>query len=134
MLTTSNLLPHRLNVWRDTGQRNELGERIMQTTPATEAGILGMVQIATDVRCRMDTPVKGLAFAERSRLVFDQTTSVFCEPNVDVHEADRIRVYEPIHNTIILPDGIILYIHPQYSMEVIHHLELEVRIIRGPLN
>lgn len=130
MITTVGLYSHRMRVWRDTGQRDRLGNRDMQVTQ-TESGFAGMAQVAEDVPCRWNGEAGGLRMEERSTLVFVTTTTVYCDPYIDIHEADRIQVYEPNHGTILLQDGIVLLIEPTYSIGQVHHLEISVKTIRG---
>lgn len=125
------MYPHRMNVWRDTGQRDPFGNWDMQVTQ-TEQGITGMTKTSTDVPCRWGGEKGGVSMEERSTRVFKTTTTVYCAPTVDVHEADRIHVYDPTHNNVILLDGIITLIEPTYSIATVHHLEIEVTSIRKP--
>lgn len=131
MLTTSGLFPHRMNVYRDTGQRDRFGQRDMQVFQ-TERGLLGMAPTAADIRCRAETPTGGGRWEERSVLVFVVNWKIFVDPNADVNEADRVHVYEPVHKGILVPDGIVMLITPVYAMDIIHHLEIQVQTVRGP--
>jgi hypothetical protein len=130
MLTTSGMFPHRMRVWRDTGQRDRFGQRDMQVVQ-TERGIEGMAQTAADIRCRVTTPTGGARLEERSTLVFVTRHTVYAEPNADVNEADRVQVYEPVHLGIIVPDGIITLIKPVYGRDIVHHLEMTLEVIRS---
>ena len=130
MLVTAGLYPHRMRVWRDTGQRDRFDNRDMQVTQ-TEQGVLGMTQVAEDVQCRWSGERGGLMQEERQVLSFRTQTTVYCDPYVDVHEADRIQVYEPAHQQVLLQDGIILLIEPTYTIGAqVHHLEISVLTIR----
>lgn len=129
---TSYMYPHRMNIWRDTGQRDRFGNRDVQVTQ-TERGLVGMTQTTVDTPCRWNGEKGGLSMEERSTLVFKTETTVYCAPNVDVHEADRIRVYDPRHNNLLLVDGVVTLIEPTYSLADVHHLEIQVTAIRSPL-
>lgn len=122
-----------MKVWRDTGQRDRFGQRDMQVVQ-TERGIKGMAQTSSDIRCRVSVGVGGQRFEERSSLVFVTYHTVYCDPNADVHEADRCQIYEPVHQAIIVPDGIIILVRPVYALEIVHHIEIKLETVRAPLN
>ena len=123
-------MPHRLKVWRDTGQRDRFGQRVQEIVP-TENGLLGMKQTATDIRCRLTGGAGARAFDERSVNVIAGTATIFCDPGADVNEADRVQVYEPTHGDILIPDGIVTLIKRVWAMEIPHHMEINVRVIRA---
>lgn len=125
------MFPHRLRVWRDTGQRDRFGNRDMQVAQ-TQLGLQGMAQIAEDIQCRMREQKGAVTFEERSTLVFVTQTVIYVEPSADVLELDRVQVYEPVHSGIIIPDGIVKLKNPVYGQYTLHHLELYVEVIRSP--
>lgn len=91
-----------------------------------------MAPTASDIRCRCSVGQGGQRFEERSTLVFVTNHTIYCESNADVQEGDRVQVYEPIHQGILVPDGIIKLIKPIYAQDMIHHLEIMVEVVRAP--
>lgn len=129
----AHMLPHRMAVYRYSGAVDRFGQPESAVVDRNEPGVKGMTPVVPEAACRLTTPKGGQQFGERSRDVYVVTYTVTCEPNVDVREADRVKVFDPHTEQVLLPDGKITLLRPCFTMNAIHHLELKVSVVRDAI-
>lgn len=127
------LFPHRMAVYRYSGAVDRFGQPESAVVNREEPGIEGMVPAVPEAQCRLSTPSGGQQFGERSRDVYVVTYTIYCAPNVNVREADRVRVFDPHTGQILLPDGKITLYRPVFAMNTLHHLELKASVVRDAI-
>lgn len=131
-MTLEGLLVHRVEVHRRSGRTDRFGQPVdVNPTQHTEGQTVATYDCRLS-RGRGDGGGGGLAMQERSIDVFETRYVIYTDLDVDIREDDHVRVTDPSSGLVLLPLSKITNKAIASDGVGAHHLELEVRVQRGP--
>lgn len=125
-MSYAGLLPHTARVYRRPGTTDRLGQSI-------EAFDASATVVAT-FKCRLVTAKSGgMMDDERNRWIFTVKHVMHAEAGVDCAEDDLVEILTE-SGGVMLPKTRVKLRKDVYAAQVLHHVEFDLEVRRGPEN